>query len=152
MEQRLVPDAPLTYNLMTVDDSNAPPTVEEFAAVALSGATKTRQVHPFRIPGSAKDYIVEVNEAEPAYIYCRNTNGETFRIIPLPGTEGITNTVWSRAADVVVQEDAIYVVVAMNFYDNLVYTVDMSLLTEESALTPFPTCNLHLHLTCLSIV
>ena len=98
---------------------------------------------PFRIPGHAKDYILEVNALHPAYIYCRNAQGETFRIIPLPGSEGGESGVWvARAADVVVKDNAVYVVFAMLHTENIAYTVDMNLLLDESAATSAPTFSL----------
>ncbi|CAB9509917.1 expressed unknown protein [Seminavis robusta] len=132
-ETQLVPGAPATFQPMEFDDILPTPS-DEYATVALSGLTKTRQVIPFRIPGQPKDYILEVNIAQPSYIYCRNSNGETFRIIPLPGSEGLID-VFARAADILVHEIAVYVVLAMNSGENLVYSVNRNLLLAPPAPT-----------------
>ena len=135
-DRQLIPTAPTLFGPMERDDDYGPISADRYEEVGRSGLTKTRQVLPFRLDGYASDYILEINMAQPAYIYCRDVMGETFRIIPIPGSEGRSNdqnNVYARAADILIEPNTIFVVLAMNFGENIVYALDRSLLLDPRA-------------------
>ena len=90
----------------------------------------------------AGDFVLEINSAQPCCIWARGTDGVTFGVLPLPDSEGAYEAMsehWSepdstkhsggyaRAADVLVRDGSIWVVLANFNGRNTAYEVPVSL-------------------------
>ena len=97
---------------------------------------------------SAGDFVLEVNSAQPCCIWARDVNGVTFALLPLPYSQGSSEGVaehrsepdsathsggYARAADVLVREETIWVVLANFNGRNTVYEVPVSLFVTDAA-------------------
>jgi len=129
-DTQLVRDMPLDYTTFDYIDP-VPVSSEDYFVIPSPGKTRTRQVLPFQLANnnngtSSVDLILEINSAQTCNIYYRTMANETAsKIMPLPGSEGRNNQdeyYYTRAGDVLVIGDTLYIILAQYNGNNTVYS------------------------------
>ena len=132
-DTQLVRDMPVDYTTFDYIDP-VPVSSEDYFVIPSPGKTRTRQVLPFQLTnnsnGTAVDLILEINSAQTCNIYYRTMANETAtKIMPLPGSEGRNNQdeyYYTRAGDVLVIGDQLYIILAQYNGNNTVYSFSTS--------------------------
>jgi len=130
-DTQLARDMPLDYTTFDYVDP-VPVSSEDYFVIPSPGKTRTRQVLPFQLTNnnndtvSSVDLILEINSAQTCNIYYRSMANETAsKIMPLPGSEGRNNQdeyYYTRAGDVLVIGDQLYIILAQYNGNNTVYS------------------------------
>lgn len=125
-DTQLVRDMRIDYTTFDYVDP-VPVSSEDYFVIPSPGKTRTRQVLPFQLTNNTSvDLILEINSAQTCNIYYRTMANETAKkIMPLPGSEGRNNQdeyYYTRAGDVLVIGDALYIILAQYNGNNTVYS------------------------------
>jgi len=135
-DTQLVRDMPVDYTTFDYVDP-VPVSSEDYFVIPSPDTTRTRQVLPFQLTNntsssssSSVDLILEINSAQTCNIYYRTMANETAKkIMPLPGSEGKNNQdeyYYTRAGDVLVIGDQLYIILAQYNGNNTVYSFSTS--------------------------
>jgi len=129
-DTQLARDMPLDYTTFDYIDP-VPVSSEDYFVIPSPGKTRTRQVLPFQLTNNTSvDLILEINSAQTCNIYYRTMANETAtKIMPLPGSEGRNNQdeyYYTRAGDVLVIGDQLYIILAQYNGNNTVYSFSTS--------------------------